>query len=37
MEPDLLIRCADLIYQEAAYLDERRWVARLHDKEDGHA
>ena len=25
MAPDLLPRCADLIYQEAAYLDERRW------------
>lgn len=25
MAPDLLARCADLLYREAAYLDERRW------------
>ena len=25
MDVDLLSRCADLLYQEAAYLDERRW------------
>ena len=25
MAADLLTRCADLLYQEAAYLDERRW------------
>jgi len=25
MAPELLLRCADLLYQEAAYLDERRW------------
>lgn len=25
LTPDLLTRCADLLYQEAAYLDERRW------------
>ena len=25
MEPELLSHCADLLYQEAAYLDERRW------------
>jgi 3-phenylpropionate/cinnamic acid dioxygenase small subunit len=25
MDAELLIRCADLLYQEAAYLDERRW------------
>jgi benzoate/toluate 1,2-dioxygenase subunit beta len=26
---DLLTRCADLLYQEAAYLDERRWTEWL--------
>lgn len=25
MDVELLARCADLLYQEAAYLDERRW------------
>ena len=25
MDVELLTRCADLLYQEAAYLDERRW------------
>ncbi len=25
MATDLLARCTDLLYQEAAYLDERRW------------
>ena len=25
MDADVLTRCADLLYQEAAYLDERRW------------
>jgi 3-phenylpropionate/cinnamic acid dioxygenase small subunit len=25
MATELLTRCADLLYQEAAYLDERRW------------
>jgi len=25
MAPELLPRCAELLYQEAAYLDERRW------------
>ena len=25
MAADLLTRCADLLYREAAYLDERRW------------
>jgi 3-phenylpropionate/cinnamic acid dioxygenase small subunit len=25
MPADLLTRCADFLYQEAAYLDERRW------------
>jgi len=25
MDAELLARCADLLYQEAAYLDERRW------------
>src|SRR5215831_7238337 len=29
MAPDLLCRCADLLYQEAAYLDERRWAEWL--------
>lgn len=29
MAPELLLRCADLIYQEAAYLDERRWAEWL--------
>jgi 3-phenylpropionate/cinnamic acid dioxygenase small subunit len=26
MEPELLTRCANLLYQEAAYLDERCWA-----------
>jgi len=25
MTPELLARCAELLYEEAAYLDERRW------------
>lgn len=25
MDGDILARCADLLYREAAYLDERRW------------
>jgi benzoate/toluate 1,2-dioxygenase beta subunit len=25
MAPELLARCTDLLYREAAYLDERRW------------
>jgi len=29
MAPELLSRCADLLYQEAAYLDERRWAEWL--------
>src|SRR5712692_9498423 len=29
MAPELLSRCADLLYQEAAYLDERRWTEWL--------
>jgi 3-phenylpropionate/cinnamic acid dioxygenase small subunit len=29
MAPELLGRCADLLYQEAAYLDERRWAEWL--------
>ena len=29
MEPELLTRCADLLYREAAYLDERRWTEWL--------
>ena len=29
MDAELLSRCADLLYQEAAYLDERRWSAWL--------
>jgi len=29
MAPELLTRCADLLYQEAAYLDERRWAEWL--------
>ena len=29
MEPELLTRCANLLYQEAAYLDERRWAEWL--------
>lgn len=29
MEPELLPRCADLLYQEAAYLDEQRWAEWL--------
>jgi 3-phenylpropionate/cinnamic acid dioxygenase small subunit len=27
--PDLLARCADLLYREAAYLDEQRWAEWL--------
>lgn len=29
LTPDLLTRCADLLYQEAACLDERRWTEWL--------
>ena len=29
MSSDLLTRCADLLYEEAAYLDERRWTEWL--------
>ena len=29
MAPNVLSRCADLLYQEAAYLDERRWIEWL--------
>jgi 3-phenylpropionate/cinnamic acid dioxygenase small subunit len=29
MTPELLTRCADLLYREAAYLDERRWAEWL--------
>jgi len=29
MDGDLLNRCAELIYREAAYLDERRWTEWL--------
>jgi len=29
MGPELLTRCADLLYREAAYLDERRWTEWL--------
>jgi 3-phenylpropionate/cinnamic acid dioxygenase small subunit len=29
MASELLTRCADLLYQEAAYLDERRWAEWL--------
>jgi len=29
MAPELLARCADLLYREAAYLDERRWAEWL--------
>jgi 3-phenylpropionate/cinnamic acid dioxygenase small subunit len=29
MAPELLTRCADLLYREAAYLDERRWAEWL--------
>jgi 3-phenylpropionate/cinnamic acid dioxygenase small subunit len=29
MAPELLSRCADLLYQEAACLDERRWTEWL--------
>ena len=29
MAPELLSHCADLLYQEAAYLDERRWAEWL--------
>ena len=29
MAPELLVRCADLLYREAAYLDERRWAEWL--------
>ena len=29
MAPELLTRCADLLYQEAAYLDEQRWAEWL--------
>jgi 3-phenylpropionate/cinnamic acid dioxygenase small subunit len=29
MGPELLARCADLLYREAAYLDERRWTEWL--------
>ena len=29
MAPDLLARCTDLLYREAAYLDEHRWAEWL--------
>lgn len=29
MAPEVLSRCADLLYREAAYLDERRWAEWL--------
>lgn len=29
MASEILTRCADLLYQEAAYLDERRWAEWL--------
>jgi len=29
MGPELLTRCADVLYREAAYLDERRWTEWL--------
>jgi 3-phenylpropionate/cinnamic acid dioxygenase small subunit len=29
MAPEMLSRCAELLYQEAAYLDERRWAEWL--------
>ncbi len=29
MAPDLLARCTDLLYREAAYLDEQRWTEWL--------
>ena len=29
MGPEILAQCTDLLYREAAYLDERRWAEWL--------